>query len=646
MFKNGATRNKLKKSKPKQCTSLLDDSLTSQLWYKTYQKTWHNIKSQSDSIQSDSHGQVIKDLLNFVGDAQNNLTHQNVIPTAALLTGINQTDHMSRFENLAEKIRKETYSNVALLQSRNCPSMKAAIETIVASFVEDSNDDTEQRILRKNQMNLHVLEAWYDEKYEHLDKRPNLAIIIPDFEVFNAEVLQDLIIILHNYSEILPFVLIFGVATSLATIHSVLPYHVTSKISLKAFQSEPSSDNLNKILDQILLSPYSGFHLSGKSFKLLVDIFLFYDFSVQGFVEGYRYCLMEHYFQGNAFALCDNFEKDEDLEAVITKLDKKDIEDIRQLPSFRPFIESLKDPQRVIDLLTKDRAMKDELFHFVKDIQNYWFNFHCGLRILHALVQDLPKNQLGRQLRELYSTCISGEVTKLPEFVECFQFLNFLSQEEVIEKLTKIMKISIDYIKIVENNGCFNDEALMQVIYKLQEYLDRILTANLVTPIAEKSPPTEIIGSPKMGRQELKEKLLNAAKQSQPESQLKKSVRELFKFVENKIIKEFLRPANKGPPLLELFMFSDVTTVRQHIVGVPRASIHTALNNPNYYLQCNCCPLEKGAIVPTMPDISVAYKLHLECGRMINLFDWLQAFRMIVDENDLDQEHPVSQEIQ
>lgn len=36
-------------------------------------------------------------------------------------------------------------------------------------------------------------------------------------------------------------------------------------------------------------------------------------------------------------------------------------------------------------------------------------------------------------------------------------------------------------------------------------------------------------------------------------------------------------------------------------------------------------------IKASMPDISIVYKLHLECGKMINLYDWLQAFLTILD---------------
>ena len=31
-----------------------------------------------------------------------------------------------------------------------------------------------------------------------------------------------------------------------------------------------------------------------------------------------------------------------------------------------------------------------------------------------------------------------------------------------------------------------------------------------------------------------------------------------------------------------------------------------------------------------MPDLCIVYKLHLECGSLVNLYDWLQAFVTIV----------------
>lgn len=39
-----------------------------------------------------------------------------------------------------------------------------------------------------------------------------------------------------------------------------------------------------------------------------------------------------------------------------------------------------------------------------------------------------------------------------------------------------------------------------------------------------------------------------------------------------------------------------------------------------------------------MPDICIAYKLHLECGKLINLYDWLQAFLSILDPTEYEDE--------
>jgi len=109
----------------------------------------------------------------------------------------------------------------------------------------------------------------------------------------------------------------------------------------------------------------------------------------------------------------------------------------------------------------------------------------------------------------------------------------------------------------------------------------------------------------------------------------------------------YLIPFNKGPTLYELFVFDDVKSVRQHIMGAPRAAVHTALHNPQLYLQCTCCTLDDPTqVIPTLPDISVAYKLHLESGHMINLFDWLQAFNIIHLPNHDDEADEIKPEIQ
>lgn len=114
----------------------------------------------------------------------------------------------------------------------------------------------------------------------------------------------------------------------------------------------------------------------------------------------------------------------------------------------------------------------------------------------------------------------------------------------------------------------------------------------------------------------------------------------------NGVFEQFLCPLSKAPALSELIVFSDCAAVRRQIVGTPRGSVHNALSNPQHYLQCNCCLLKEENLLPTFPDLSIAYKLHLECNKNINLYDWLQAFSMVIRDNHDDDDEEINPEIQ
>ena len=41
--------------------------------------------------------------------------------------------------------------------------------------------------------------------------------------------------------------------------------------------------------------------------------------------------------------------------------------------------------------------------------------------------------------------------------------------------------------------------------------------------------------------------------------------------------------------------------------------------------QCGCCTAGHDSIQASQPDVCILYQLHLECGKLINLYDWLQV---------------------
>ncbi|XP_073813440.1 origin recognition complex subunit 3 [Musca autumnalis] len=682
VFKNGATRadktkkaTKRKKAQANQ-TGILGKEITDQPFYSVYADLWNKIQTNIDAMQKESSGKTLQELVEYVvaqsKDEENNLGLDEIVPAAALLTGINQPDHLEQFDNLSQRINEQISASICLLQSRDCSSLKSAVETMVYNFIEAPHEDDEDRDhkrLRKSQCTMKQLKTWYrnnwpkknlpetdemdvnsetdassiDSTARNVESRHMLIVILPDFECFNSSILQDLILILSSNCTDVPFMLILGIATSIAAVHNALPYHVTSKIKLRIFKTQSAPVGLNEILEKVILSPIYPFHLSGKAFKFLTHIFLYYDFSINGFIQGFKYCLMEHFFQGNAYALCCNYSTSL---TKIKALTHDDMEVIRKQLSFRPYVESINDCKRIIAILTDDDYLKKKLPSLLKDCHIYFILYRIFLEFLTVLVEDLPKCPLGKFRRELFATCLAKDICSQPEYKECWQILAFMSKDEFVAKISKAIKQTQEFFeqeiheKIELSADC--EEIVISKLHEVKELLTKVVMAGMDTNKSQQQQTT--VTSPEelkqvSSRQDLKDKLLQMSKEQKPVSDFAKSVQETLDYIEKEIVGAHLGPLQKAPALHELFVFSDITTVKRNIIGAPRAALHMALNNPHFYLQCKCCNLrENTQLLPSLPDISVMYKLHLECGRMINLYDWLQAFRSVVDFNEDDQE--------
>lgn len=212
----------------------------------------------------------------------------------------------------------------------------------------------------------------------------------------------------------LPLLLVLGIATSLKSLHRLLPFHITSKLNVHVFKAESPTIMLNKILEQVILNHNNPFQLSAKSLTVLMDTFRFYDYSLKSFIAGYRVLMLDHFYQQPYHSLCTN--DTEEFRSRLSKLNKDDLDVIRRtIPSFRSFVER-QPPKTQIDILTSDNQLKQQLLKQVPKIKTYWFDFYCWLRVLVVMIEDLPRNQLGKSLRELYPYCAGGEITQMEQF--------------------------------------------------------------------------------------------------------------------------------------------------------------------------------------------------------------------------------------
>lgn len=209
----------------------MGEETTKEPFYRKYSETWEQFKSDIETLQKESNTQILEDLVKYVGNVDK---LANILPVAALLTGINQPDHEDQFATLSHRIKESINSSVAIIKARDAAHLKNAIESLVFEVIQNQDDDNrESKRLRKTKLNMDMLEAWFASQ-----NSKTLVVILPDFESFNPLVLQDFILILSSYSQRIPIALILGVATAVSALHSALPYHVTSKINLRIFQTQ------------------------------------------------------------------------------------------------------------------------------------------------------------------------------------------------------------------------------------------------------------------------------------------------------------------------------------------------------------------------------------------------------------------------
>lgn len=128
-------------------------------------------------------------------------------------------DHNAQFKGLHDLVRNHISPHVAFLTTEECSSLKYLMETMILQLIGEPD-------MKKAQISFALLNSWYQDLYK-TDVEKLLVVIIPNFEGCCPKLLQGFIQVVHSYLGQLPFVFIFGVATSVETLYKNLPYHVS-----------------------------------------------------------------------------------------------------------------------------------------------------------------------------------------------------------------------------------------------------------------------------------------------------------------------------------------------------------------------------------------------------------------------------------
>ncbi|XP_029418243.1 origin recognition complex subunit 3 [Nannospalax galili] len=559
------------------------------------------------------------------------------VTEVVVVGGVNVTDHDLIFRSLTEALHNNVTPYVVLLQAKECPDLKHFLQRFASQLMdccvdikpkEEANVKVTQK---KTYYSVDSLSSWYMTVTQKTDPKmpskkrttsgqwqsPPVVLILKDMESFTTKVLQDFIIISSQHLHEFPLILIFGIATSPVIIHRLLPHAVSSLLCIELFQSLSCKEHLTTVLDKLLLTTQYPFKISEKVLQVLTNIFLYHDFSIQNFIKGLKLSLLEHFYSQPLSVLCCDLPE---AKKRIKFLSVNQCENIRRLPSFRRYVEQ-QTPEKQVALLTNETCLKEETQSLLENLHVYHMKYFLILRCLHNFTSSLPKYPLGRQIRELYSTCLEKNVWESEEYASALQLLRMLAKDELITILEKCFEVL----------NSSSEKQLGSTIKKIEDFLSQFQNLDEDAKEEEDASGSQPKGLQKTDLYHLQKSLLEMKelrRTTKKQTKFEALREKVVNFIDC-LVRDYLLPP-ESQPLHEVLYFSAAHTLREHLNAAPRIALHTALNNPYYYLKNEALKSEEGCIPNVAPDVCVAYKLHLECSRLINLADWSEAFATVV----------------
>lgn len=632
---------------------------------------WEQIDEKIQVLQTDLNTKIFGELLQYVQDAHRGfslgpadgalqLARLPEIPTAALVTGVNMPDHATMFVSLASLLKERVTPHIATLRSKDCPTLKATMAKTLAQLMEnhgqldddDDGDDVTHVNTRRISCTMSVLTSWY----AHVSKRrlspqkrnpatsptktpkkrlsdgtptksssPQKAvscrpvvIILEDLESFASSILQDFIAICSNHLTGLPIVLVFGIATCISSVHNLLSNSASACLCMEKFQAPPSTECLTEVINQVVMTTELPFKLGPKVFSLLLDLFLYHDLSVVNFLHNLQFALLDHFYTNPCSILCQPlFYALDQVEA----LEDYQLDQLRSCLSFRRYVEG-KPPAEQIALLEDGKHTKEVFARLVTQLDHYHKCYFPVLYCLHAFTCRLPGYPLGKQLRELYANTLASSVNKLPAYQEAINLIGTLSRDELLGTLKLCTQV-------LEGEPLPELKEVAERLSQSQAKFENI--EELSREYSEEQDDPQVAALPKKtDMYTLRQTLQDMEKKKKKLTVYEVLRNETIDYVDS-VFRKYLISC-QTLPLHEVFYYNKATDLRQHIDGCPRATIHRGLSRPYYYLENENLSVDTEIVSAKLPDICIVYKLHLECGRLINLYDWLQAFIMILGD--------------
>ncbi|KAI9802243.1 MAG: hypothetical protein M1825_002964 [Sarcosagium campestre] len=596
-----------------------------------------NDAHEHESILQASNKSALDEVGRFVEHASSK-AYDNQIPTALILTGPSISSHGLLFQQLFSRIKANEQLPVVALSSNRAANLKTFLKIVISEGI-DSGGKTQSDVensAKDHPATRKLLKYDLQILYDHVRARgiQKVVVAFQDSEAFDGGILTDLITLFKSWLDRIPFVLLFGIATSVDIFHDKFSRSAIRCMSGRKFDVESAQETLESVVTNVFHVEDPGdssteplFLIPGASLSsLLLDRQKDHLQSIHAFVAGLKYAQMSHFY-ANPLSVLLGAEQT----SIKMLLQTEHLEAIRNLPSFRLFVENLvenKDLEEASLLIGNDHHLRDTLDKRIAETAQAIRRTLRTARLLHIQRSCIP-GRSPTPLSTIYVKALTGELKT-----------SFIGRD----LLQAIKKMSSDALDTLLEVSLSDEAGLADLGINFTAYKTEL---HELTRSSPDRPPTILRSGDDVRHDTLRTTVVAQKVElskhrdslSKQDSAYTTLVHRLHATLETCFSEHLIDPRRLF--LHEIFLYDLRSPHRDVFTPKPRFAIERALSRPHDYLGCECCRGtagggggSSGGLASTEPATAIVYQMYLESGALINVSDLWKAYCAVSSADD------------
>ncbi|PVH98589.1 hypothetical protein DM02DRAFT_42965 [Periconia macrospinosa] len=601
-----------------------------------YRRIWTQQEKRIQQTLEDADSVTQEKIVRFIGaSTPSEKEPQTPIPTGLVVAGPSIASHGSFFSRLGQSIKSETNSAYTVLTSGECPNLKTLLKCLVKKITSRTDDGDEDGDLHHSGVSarkgprLLDFDLGHVQQWQNKNKTQHIVIAIQDTEAFDTAVLVELVDIIYSWLDRLPFVLLFGIATSAENFEDRMSGRSLRYLDGQKFDVTQSDVIIEKLFGATLASTDVPLRIGPTLSHRLLDRQKDHVQNVQDFIDGLKYAYMSHF-----YANCPSIFLDEGL--LFNDVSSESFEALRNLPSFRRWIETMLENGNASDvriLLESDQSLYEKIVEHVGLGQAAMASLSQAASLFHVVRENLQLSPPVR-LSTIWTRAAAGDIIGSPLFRETMLSVKKTSSDRLVPLLLFLKELDVEGSPI-------DWDRFYQNLDKLVQEHAGSGPLRSQDDVRNDSVRTTVIAQKVL----LSKHKATLSAQDKAYSDL---VARLFDELDKYFTSAFIDP--RALFLSEVLMYDLKSPHTEVFQPKPRFAIERALASPHDYLGCSCCDRSQGEgeaiLAATQPATAILYQLFLESGVLINASDLWSAFEAIIGEDNQEDESRTSALIQ